>query len=103
MLIDVAACLEQIDELLLATPVRNGRAREVRLSLSPAPTGSSMPAKRRLAYADGEEDTAPLLVPVEIMLEILGHLPAESLGCLRRVCKRCVMRACDVAVGCSGG
>lgn len=91
--IDVAACLAQVDDLLMATPVRNGRSREVRLSLSPPKT-----ARKQLVFDGADEgdgstvrgrgDEDPLLVPVEIMLVILSHLPAESLGCLRRVCRR---------------
>ena len=91
--IDVAACLANVDDLLMATPVRNGRSREVRLSLSPTGEAktrrTSSTTKRKLGFDSEEvEEEDPLLVPVEIMLVILSHLPAESLGCLRRVCRR---------------
>ena len=91
--IDVADCLARVDDLLLASPVgKNGRMRQIRLQTGP----TNAAAKRSLfADADGEpdgeqEDASVLLVPVEILLQILAHLPMDALGSLRRVCRRCV-------------
>lgn len=89
--IDVQDCLERVDELLLATPVRNGHKHEIRLSLS----GEKRKPRRDDDTLDtfhdddlnGDVTDFVFYIPVEIVLKILGYLPPESIGCLRRVCK----------------
>eukprot|EP00039_Didymoeca_costata_P015593 m.268201 g.268201 ORF g.268201 m.268201 type:complete len:242 (-) comp16255_c1_seq7:3610-4335(-) len=85
--IDVQDCLARVDELLLATPIRNGCRHEIRIS-PPSKTESKKDAERTsILVPKSKYTTAILEVPIELVLHILSFLPAESLGRLRRVCQ----------------
>eukprot|EP00041_Stephanoeca_diplocostata_P005812 m.68877 g.68877 ORF g.68877 m.68877 type:complete len:219 (-) comp16012_c0_seq1:1001-1657(-) len=101
--IDVRACVENID-VLLGSPTRDGRVYNLCLSLSPEASAERVktsPKARCEDYinqklnfgseeqesSDNEDSTLVLMIPVEVLLQILRHIPPETLGCLRRVCK----------------
>eukprot|EP00040_Diaphanoeca_grandis_P010086 m.51684 g.51684 ORF g.51684 m.51684 type:complete len:239 (-) comp21486_c0_seq1:387-1103(-) len=77
--IDVESCLANVDDLLLASPIREGRSYSLRLSMSPR----SLLNFEHLGSTDHGD---VLILPSEVLLLILEYLPEQSLVALRATC-----------------
>jgi len=90
--VNVQECLENMDNLLLASPIREGRPYSLRISLSPSSCIGSP--------STSENNGDVLILPSEVLLHILEYLPIQSLVALRAVCSswKTVIDCHDLAI-----